>query len=62
MIINSFEKMLNKGIHTILKGHMVFNMYQKIIDFGFKVKYHVVHMSLKIKDEYASYECYHGMI
>ena len=62
MTLSGFEKMLNEVIHTILNGHMFFNMYQKIIDFGFKVKYHVVHMFLRIIDKHASYECYQGVI
>ena len=62
MTNGGFEKRMKKGIYDTLNGHRLFNMCQKINDFGCMLELDVLDMFLRFKEKYALQEGYHGVI
>ena len=59
---SGFEKKLNKVICNMLNGHRQFNMYKMVTYLGHMLKFEVINMCLRNKDNYALQEGSHGVI
>ena len=53
MTNGGFEKRMKKGIYDSLNVHRLFNMCQRINDFGCMLELDVLNMFLRFKEKYA---------